>query len=146
MFKKNNFRDYIVYRLYLEGYTINEIALKTGIPRSSVGHRVKRIREHNPTMSKPIKKPNTTMALLDHMYISMLGEDASVRLTKLWVQKQYSQIKELVEAYFAAIRLQENISTIKAIGEEFKRFTRQETKNPLDEVIDKEIKRKEKAL
>ena len=41
-FRRNPERERLVYRYWVQGYTIDEISMLTGIPRSSVGYYVRR--------------------------------------------------------------------------------------------------------
>jgi len=63
MISENLERNSLIYELWKEGYTIDEISFETGIPRSTVGYYVrkfnKRAKRGEPIAFQPVReKPN----------------------------------------------------------------------------------------
>ena len=83
-FQENIDRNAIIYELWVKGYTVDEIAFDTGIPRGSVGYYVgkfnRKVRKGEPIIiQQPRKKPDDAILLA----LANLRMDSYISLMKM---------------------------------------------------------------
>ncbi len=112
MLKSNEERNTSIYNLWCKGYTIDEISLKTEIPRSSVGYYVKKFRRKQTSVvdatTKSYASPDKEKDEMNPY--NRLNQDINAALAFLTCERVMKYFRE--EEYDKAIKAYEAYKTI----------------------------------
>ncbi len=108
MLPRNIEREKIIYELWLQSYTVDEISSKTGIPRSSVGYYVAKFNKSknrdNPRAKPPVKPKRLSNTELIIRRIAWI--DYTTKWSQLMAYERYQEAKTMSESTLLYNRLQ----------------------------------------
>jgi len=108
MIPRNLERREIIYELWLQGYTVDEISSKTGIPRSSVGYYVAKFNKSkngdNPRSKPPVKPKRLSNTDLIMRRLGWI--DFTTQWLQLMTARKFQEAKNMVESVLLYNRLE----------------------------------------
>ena len=120
MFKENTNRNFLVYELWKKGYTIDEIAFETAIPRSTVGYYVRKFnkcaKSGAPIVFQQVREQPDEKAMA---YKTYLKNYQSLGLVKMLKNGEIDKVYKLLMILKLSKELQRELSPTKEEGEAF---------------------------
>ena len=129
MFKLNPNRNAIIYELWEKGNTVNQISLRTGIPRSTVGYYVRKFNKYAKD-GRPVVLPQMREGGKSNILNSAINKWQGFDIINEMIKsRDFEKLYYLLSVY----------KLIKELGDQIL-FTKEESKAFFEALVDKKLK------
>ena len=107
-------RNKIIYELWLNGFTVDEISSETGVPRSTVGYYVRKFNK-NPRGGKTIVKDRIQEQMDEKakVFKTLIKKVASAKLLDLFLKGDSEKIQEFLSAWKLYVEVGDELAVTK---------------------------------